>query len=513
MDRKALAGPRVWGGLAAAMVVLPAAWLYAPTVLQMIRQWGEDENYSHGYLVPVLSAFLVWQRRASLKALPVRPVAGGLVVLVAGVGLALLGHLGAELFVTRMSLLVTIAGLVLYLLGWEHLRLLAFPIAYLVFMIPVPAIVFNAITFPLQSVATSVATWMLQGVGVPVLREGNVISLPHATLEVAEACSGIRSLVTLLALGAAYGYFTQRTAWRRVVLFVSAVPIAIVANAVRIAGTGLLAQWFGAQAAEGFFHTFSGWLVFAAAFVLMLAMAAVLGRIPARSKTEAAPAAGTETGRAWAGPGWRGVAVASGILVAGVVALGPLSRGEAVPLRGSLDEFPLQMGELRGVDEGLEPAIIGKLGVTEFLMRKYTARGRAPLWLYVGFYESQRTGALIHSPKNCLPGNGWSIVRTEEIAFDPGGPSGGPVRVNRVIVAKGESRQIVLYWYQERGRVIASEYRGRFYMVWDSITRNRTDGALVRISAPVVGSEQETQREIVGFASETLPRLARLLPQ
>ena len=211
-------------------------------------------------------------------------------------------------------------------------------------------------------------------------------------------------------------------------------------------------------------------------------------------------------------PTWLRVAIAAGVLGGGILFLQLLSRGEAVPLRRSFEEFPLQLGPRRGVEQGLEPEIIKALGVTDFMMRLYTAPRRPPIWLYVGYYESQRTGVIIHSPKQCLPGSGWSIVKSERVAIDAPGSTTPGITVNRVIVAKGQDRQLVLYWYQERGRVVASEYWGRAYMVWDSMNRARSDGALVRVSAPVVGSEEDAYRQVAEFSQRIFSLLTEFLP-
>ena len=208
---------------------------------------------------------------------------------------------------------------------------------------------------------------------------------------------------------------------------------------------------------------------------------------------------------------WLRVSIAGVILLGGIVFLQLLSHGEAVPLRRSFDEFSLRLGPYGGVEQGLEPEIVKVLGVTDFMMRRYTASGRLPIWLYVGYYESQRTGVIIHSPKNCLPGSGWNILKSERVTIHmPGSASG--LTINRVIVAKGQDRQLVLYWYQERGRVVASEYWGKAYMVWDSIMRRRTDGALVRVSAPIAGSEEEAYGEVVEFSRRIFPLLTNFLP-
>jgi exosortase len=196
--------------------------------------------------------------------------------------LLLAGLLGSELFVSRVSLLVTTVGVILFLFGREHLRILAFPLAFLILMIPLPAIIFNQIAFPLQLLASEVGEAAISTAGVPVLREGNVLILANTTLEVAEACSGIRSLISLVTLGVVYGYFIDPRAGVRALIVLATIPIAILVNGARVAGTGVAAHYYGAEAAQGFFHTFSGWLVFVVAFILVFTVAHVLLRLAPR---------------------------------------------------------------------------------------------------------------------------------------------------------------------------------------------------------------------------------------
>jgi exosortase len=245
--------------------------LYGNVLGGLVRDWWTDDNYSHGFLIVPLALYFAYARRQELAITPPRPrtVAGGLIILGSLVLLAA-GTLGSEFFLSRVSLLGALAGIVLVLYGAEHLRLLIFPIGFLALMIPIPAIVFNQIAFPLQMLASRFGEQVVAGWGLPVLREGNVIVLASTTLEVAEACSGIRSLVSLLTLGVVLGYFTDPRGGVRAAIALATIPIAIVANGLRVAGTGVAAHYFGPAAAEGFFHTFSGWLLFASAFLMLL---------------------------------------------------------------------------------------------------------------------------------------------------------------------------------------------------------------------------------------------------
>ena len=276
---------------AAGLLVAGIALVYWRVLLKLVYDWGHDDNYSHGFLIIPMALYFVWERRERLQSLPVRSSWFGLLVFAGSILTLLAGLLGAELFLSRISLVGALAGMILYLFGWAHLRVLAFPLAFLFLMIPLPAIIFNQITFPLQLVASRAGESAIAAVGIPVLREGNVIVLAHTTLEVAEACSGIRSLITLITLGLVYGYFADSRFWVRASLVASAIPIAIIANGARVAGTGMAAQWWGPEAAEGFFHEFSGWIVFLIAFAMMLAVQWLIGRIAPMRLPSPTPAA------------------------------------------------------------------------------------------------------------------------------------------------------------------------------------------------------------------------------
>jgi len=246
------------------------ATLYWVIVRDMISQWWDDANYSHGFLVPLLSGFLVWQRRKRLETLTPEGNWLGFAVLLGGIGALLLGDLGGDNFLMRASLIAILGGLVLFHLGGAFFRVLAFPLLYLLFMVPLPATVFYAVAFPLQNLAARNAAWTLDLLGVPVLLDGNVIHLSQISLGVTEACSGIRSLISLLAVAVAWAALTLPGVWGMAVLVAAVVPITVLANAGRVVVTGLIGQQFGIQYAQGFFHTFSGWVIFLFAFVGLL---------------------------------------------------------------------------------------------------------------------------------------------------------------------------------------------------------------------------------------------------
>ncbi|MBI1763727.1 MAG: exosortase [Acidobacteria bacterium] len=252
-------------------------WLYHDVLRRLVDDWRVDENYSHGFLIPFIGGYAIWTQRRRLAALPVKPQfwLGG-VSIVAAVALHLAGVLTGELYASRLSLVISLAGLTLYFGGWAWLRALAFPIGLLLLALPVPSIIFNPLAFRLQLLASDYATRVIQLCGIPALREGNIIELAALKLQVVEACSGIRSLMMLATLAVVYAYFFESQWWRRILLVLAVPPIAVLTNAARVAVTGVLAHTQGAAVAEGFLHGFSGALVFVAAVLCLLAWAQIL---------------------------------------------------------------------------------------------------------------------------------------------------------------------------------------------------------------------------------------------
>ena len=253
--------------------------LYHGIVARLVREWWHDPNASHGFLIPVFSVFVLWRQRGRLAEVVPRPSWSGLAVIVAALGILILGVLGAELLLSRSSLVFLLAGLAVLFFGWAFFRRMLFPWACLFLMIPIPAIILNIVTFPLQLLASRISGTALAFFGVPVLRQGNILTLPAISLEVAEACSGIRSLISLMALAVIYGYLLEPRLVRRALLVAAAIPIAVLANGMRIVGTGLLVQYWDQARAEGFFHAFEGWVIFGCATVMLFGSHRAMGLV------------------------------------------------------------------------------------------------------------------------------------------------------------------------------------------------------------------------------------------
>jgi exosortase len=254
------------------LIAVLIAILYHGILTHLVGQWWNDPDFSHGFFVPLFSGFVIWQKRKDLARLTLRPSWFGLVIVIAALMTLIVGVLGAELFLSRSSLVILLAGLLVFFCGWRFFGAVLFPWVVLFLMIPIPVIIFNQIALPLQFLASRLATSLLGLVGVPVLREGNIINLPSMSLEVVEACSGIRSLVSLITLAVIYGYFAEPRRIIRLALVIAAVPVAVIANGIRIMGTGLLGQYWDPDKAQGFFHEFSGWVIFLLALAILYLM-------------------------------------------------------------------------------------------------------------------------------------------------------------------------------------------------------------------------------------------------
>ncbi|MGH9449011.1 MAG: exosortase/archaeosortase family protein [Terriglobia bacterium] len=274
----------VWPGLALAIIL---AFLYVHILRGLVEQWWSDPNYSHGFLVPLFSAFLVWKDRKKLASIKAEPSGSGLLIVIGGIGILIFGVLGAELFTSRTSLLFILAGLVIYFQGWKYFRAVIFAWLFLFLMVPPPDLIMNMVTLPLQFLASDLAAWFLRVFGVPVLQDGNVLQLSNMSLEVVEACSGIRSLISLGTLAIIYGFLLEDSYLLRVILAVAAVPIAVLANGLRIMGTGITGLYWNPDKAQGFFHEFSGWVIFILSLIVLFVLHNILRalyRLHKRSK-------------------------------------------------------------------------------------------------------------------------------------------------------------------------------------------------------------------------------------
>ena len=510
-------------------------FLYSTVLAKLAYDWWTDDNYSHGLLVPFVIGYIVWHRLGPLKKLADRPQVWLGVLLTCTAALMLLsGTLASVLFAQRLSLVMMLAGVVVYYFGVPVLKKLTVPFALLLLAIPIPQLIFNKIAFPLQILASKAADRGIGFLGIPVERMGNIIEIPYretgqvVSLEVVEACSGIRSLMTLITLALILGYFTRQNidkgpgelGWvsdgdklRTALLMIAAIPVALMTNAARVMFTGVLAHYYGQTLVEGAWHDISGSLVFIAALLLLFATNLFLRKVIPRGDSRARgtslepvlPATRTSSRAS------KTIVLLASILICGIFVNWFQYRGEASVARRPLNEIPDRLGtwEQRNEDIRFDAETESVLKATDYVMRDYYGPGKR-LNLYIGYYASQRTGATYHSPLSCLPGTGWEMTEPELVEITTHG--GRRFTVNRYIIRHGDHSEFLIYWYQGRGRIFASEYEDKLYTSLDSITRRRSDGGMVRIMTPIGKDASRSMAAAIDLTGQVADNIGEFLP-
>lgn len=522
------------------LVCAALAFLFANVLLKLGRDWWTDENYSHGLLVPFVIGFIVWAEFDALKKLVTKPNFWlGFSVILLALLMLLGGTLGAELFTQRISFVLMLAGIIVYFFGAKILQMLAVPFVLLLLSIPIPQIIFNKIAFPLQIWASQAAVWGIRLFEVPTIRKGNVIEiLPNGAtqiiaLEVVEACSGIRSLMTLVTLALILGYFTSEKPhtktkfwfnfdfWRTIILMFSAIPIAVLTNAARVTSTGVLTFYYGKSATEGTIHDASGWLVYVVALALLIGLNFILRKIGNR-KLEEIQDSGSEirnpkseisSSPLFLFSSSKTLLLLLVLLTGGVFINWFERRGEAEVVRKPLSEMSVQLGDWRqkGSEIRFGEATESVLRVSDYTMREYLLPNGRLANAYIGYYASQRTGATYHSPQNCLPGAGWVMRDPEHIEIKMSG--GKTFTANRYIIENGVYKEVMIYWYQGRGRIEPNEYRDKLNTVWDSVLRRRSDGAMVRVMTSVGNDEAEATEYAADLSAQIAEKLGEYVPE
>lgn len=490
---------------------------------ELVRVWDKYEEYSYGYIIPFITLFLIWQRKDRLEQLELPGSWLGLPLAVMGVALFVVGNLSTLYLLVQYAFLILLTGLALAFTGRDGFRLIRTPLLLLIFMVPLPAFLFQELSQQLQLVSSVIGVGFIRLFGISVFLEGNVIDLGSFKLQVVEACSGLRYLFPLMTLGFIAAYFFQGPFWKRAVIFLSTIPITVFMNSLRIGVIGILVEYWGKSMAEGFLHDFEGWAVFMASTGVLILEMWALARFSAQRRSlqetfgldfpAPTPKSAHVRHRRLTRP-----FLVAGLLVvvsAGVSKLLP-SRVEAAPARQDFPTSPLTIGEWQGKASRIEQIYLNELKLDDYVIADFTAPGKLPVNFYVAYYASQKKGQSAHSPRTCIPGGGWKITSlTQHTVNNVTTTSGGPLRVNRTVIQMGDTKQLVYYWFQQRGRNLTNEYLVKWYIFWDALTRNRTDGALVRLTMPVPPNLDlvEADKQLEDFVKLVNPLLSAYVPE
>lgn len=483
---------------------------------ELITRWGKQEEYSHGFFIPLIVLWLLWQRRESLRASLAAPSWYGLLPLTIAAAMLLLGELTAIFILVQYGFVLSLVGLVLCLGGMPLARVTILPITFLIFAIPLPYFVDSQLSWRLQLLSSQIGVDVLRALGISVFLEGNVIDLGVYKLQVVEACSGLRYLYPLLSIGFLMAYMYQAPLWRRVALFLTTIPVTVLMNSLRIAAVGVLVQRWGTGMADGFMHYFEGWIVFIVCLMTLVAEVWLFERFGARRKLLDVLTFPSVRGGGAVNydlplarhPLVFGIAL---LLAAGVAARAVGHREEVRPERTSLAAFPLTLGEWQASKSHIETQVEISLGLDDYVLADYR-RDAQVVNFYSAYYGSQRKGVSPHSPQVCIPGGGWLITSLDRVPVTL--VDGSTFEVNRTLIERAGQRQLVYYWFEQRGRRIANEYWMKWYLLVDALLRNRSDGALVRITTPIgtLESTGNADLRLIDFVRLAAPNLAAHIP-
>ncbi len=494
--------------------------IYWDGLVSIVQRW-ESEEYSHGYLIPVISFFLLWQRVATISDLNLSGSWFGPLFVIGALGAFVLGELSSIYQIIQYGFLLALFGILIAKVGWVGFRLFWVPFVYLFFMVPLPGFIYQGLSSTLQLLSSELGVAVIRLFGISVFLEGNVIDLGIYKLQVAEACNGLRYLFPLMSFGFLCAAIYDGSWWQRTVIFISSIPITIVMNSFRIGVIGVLVNSFGIEQAEGFLHDFEGWIVFMACVGILFIEMWCFAKIRRKKLVDVfgLDVPPTETLRNLLPKKIEPqLVVCTVVLGLGVaMAFGIQSREVQIPEREPFTQFPLVIGPWSGEIGVIEDReVLKTLAADDYLLADYrNTEDGSRVGLWIAYYDEQRKGRAVHSPRACLPGGGWRIESYGEYTLAGARPSGEDMKINRAVIALGNVRQLVYFWFVERGRIQTNEYAVKWQIFWDALTMNRTEGALVRVTTYVPDVVQLGKADTVleGFVRTIDPKLLKHLPQ
>ncbi|MCK5830865.1 MAG: VPLPA-CTERM-specific exosortase XrtD [Methylococcales bacterium] len=486
--------------------------LYWNVFSDLIDIWDSKEEYSHGYMLPFVALYFIWLQKDLILSIKFNPSYFGFAMSFFALTIYFIGIVGDVYSLLRFSFIFLLIAIALSIGGFKVTRLLLVPLLLLVFSFPLPPVVQAGLTSKLQLISSQLGVSFIRACEIPVFLEGNVIDLGNYKLQVVEACSGLRYLFPLMSLAFICAYMYQVTFWKRAILFLTSIPVTVLMNSFRIGIIGLLVDNWGITMAEGFIHDFEGWIVFMACFIILFFVMwllswterkergweSVFGLIvPAPEAQEATLISTT--------PNYSPLISVLLLLTITIIAIKPLGEIEdIIPDRKSFNEFPSQLSGWSGVSVNMDQNTIDFLGLSDYVLMNFNNPSKtSQVNFYIAYYQTQKHGAVPHSPKLCIPGGGWLITDISESSFKG-------IEFNRVIISKDKIQQLVYYWYRQRGKDIANEYALKWNTFIGAFQYKRTDGALIRLTTTLSANEtvenaDERLQKFISSINEKIP--------
>ncbi len=507
------------------VATLGAAVFFNDGVDALLTAWARPE-YSHGPLIPILSGLLFLRQLREYPADPgpKRQRWVGVLVILAAITMGALGKLVGIADIVAYATILWVGGILLVSFGWETGRHFWPPVLHLVYMLPLPDTLYYKMTTWLQLVSSELGVWFLRLLTIPVFLEGNIIDLGVTKLHVAEACSGLRYLFPILSFSYIFAVLYKGPMWHKAVLLLSAAPITVLMNSVRIAVAGIIVQYWGLDWLEGFSHFFEGWVIFILCILILFGLARIMLFFNARNMSLAEALDLDTDGLLIQAGRLKLVRASHAMIAATLMMVGAVVAWQALPERtqiavprDSFGTFPRTLGDWHqeGPARRLDAEIARTLGADDYHSVMFTRSGAtAPVEFFSAWYDTQTGGNSIHSPEVCLPGGGWEIAWLDRVDMAGTFANDGAFMVNKAIIQKGQTRMMVFYWFEQRGRKLAWDIATKYWLLVDGIQMGRTDGAIVRLTTVIAPSETDAEAEdrIIDLMREVLEPLPRFVP-
>ena len=505
----------IWFFVACAFALLFT--VFFDGISKMVTYWTIKEEYSHGFFIPLITLYLIRQKANQLSQTNFDGSWVGFYIVVLSVALYVLGEMSSLYILIQYGFLSALLGMVLSLLGFQGFKLIWIPLMFLVFMVPLPNFLYNNLSLNLQLLSSALGVEFIRFCDISVHLEGNVIDLGRYQLQVVDACSGLRYLFPFMSLSFLSAYVYNGSTWKKVLIFLSSVPITILMNSFRIGIIGVLVEYYGTGAAEGFIHDFEGWVIFMfcmmVLFVEMWLLANINGKRQSLSQVldlNMPPWPRTNVQK-------RTIPVPAAATLLFLLAASTLpwileKPVENAPRRESFLSFPLNLDGWSGHPEIMKQEYQDKLKLDDYLLANFDDGQGESINYYVAYYASQSKGRSIHSPRSCLPGGGWIVTNLPSHEINVYGSR--TAKVARVLIQQGDFKQLVYFWTQQRGRILNNEYAIKWYLFWDGLMQHRTDGALIRMTTQISDTEDLYQADarLTRFAESVAPLNSRFVP-